>query len=353
MQNDCSRFGVEILNTRYPGDARDLINFLASSVPVVEPIALLVKSEGNGCVNDFTRVMAYESYKNEFKRLGFIDVAIVVSGGTEGVLSPHATLFYKESCVNKSSYETALTIGVSRTREMRPAEIGSIEHVEMVTCAVRSALRKAEIESVKDVEFVQIKCPLLRDEDITGLRHEGVPLLTDGTYRSMGLSRGASALGSAVALEEISGVHRDDICNNWDLYSSKTSVSSGAELRHCEIVVFGNSKNVCGNLFISSALMQDPIDTNQILEVLKLQKAHHEGSNIVQIFAKADPVGIVRGNRSIMLDDSDIAATRHARAAVGGVLSSIVGRTNIYVSGGAEHQGPVGGGPVAIISKHG
>lgn len=39
----------------------------------------------------------------------------------------------------------------------------------------------------------------------------------------------------------------------------------------------------------------------------------------------------------------------HARAAVGGVLASIAGHTALYVSGGAEHQGPAGGGPVAAI----
>jgi cyanuric acid amidohydrolase len=52
-----------------------------------------------------------------------------------------------------------------------------------------------------------------------------------------------------------------------------------------------------------------------------------------------------------MLNDSDINSTRHARAAVGGVLASIVRRTALYVSGGAEHQGPPGGGPVAALVR--
>ena len=50
-----------------------------------------------------------------------------------------------------------------------------------------------------------------------------------------------------------------------------------------------------------------------------------------------------------MLDDSDISATRHARAFVGGALAGLIGHAEIFVSGGAEHQGPDGGGPVAII----
>jgi cyanuric acid amidohydrolase len=50
-----------------------------------------------------------------------------------------------------------------------------------------------------------------------------------------------------------------------------------------------------------------------------------------------------------MLDDSDISATRHARAFVCGALAGLIGHAEIYVSGGAEHQGPDGGGPVAVI----
>jgi cyanuric acid amidohydrolase len=36
---------------------------------------------------------------------------------------------------------------------------------------------------------------------------------------------------------------------------------------------------------------------------------------------------------------------------VGGVLAGLVGRTDLFVSGGAEHQGPDGGGPVAAIAR--
>ena len=54
-----------------------------------------------------------------------------------------------------------------------------------------------------------------------------------------------------------------------------------------------------------------------------------------------------------MADDSDINATRHARALVGGVIAGAVGRTDIFVCGGAEHQGPDGGGPVAVVARRG
>nr|WP_274617446.1 ring-opening amidohydrolase [Bradyrhizobium oropedii] len=73
----------------------------------------------------------------------------------------------------------------------------------------------------------------------------------------------------------------------------------------------------------------------------------------VNIFAKAEaaPSGCIRGFRHVMLEDTDISSTRHARAAVGGLIGGLSGTGAVYVSGGAEHQGPSGGGPVAVIAR--
>jgi len=48
--------------------------------------------------------------------------------------------------------------------------------------------------------------------------------------------------------------------------------------------------------------------------------------------------------------DSDISSTRHARAVVNAVIAGITGDPMVYVSGGTEHQGPLGGGPIAVIA---
>jgi cyanuric acid amidohydrolase len=52
-----------------------------------------------------------------------------------------------------------------------------------------------------------------------------------------------------------------------------------------------------------------------------------------------------------MLTDSDFQSTRHARAAVGGLLAGLFGDPCIYVSGGAENQGPPGGGPITVVYR--
>jgi len=51
------------------------------------------------------------------------------------------------------------------------------------------------------------------------------------------------------------------------------------------------------------------------------------------------------GWRHIMLDDTDISATRHARAAVGGVIAGITGCPADICVGRGRTQGPPGGGP--------
>jgi cyanuric acid amidohydrolase len=80
-----------------------------------------------------------------------------------------------------------------------------------------------------------------------------------------------------------------------------------------------------------------------------------DGYKVVNVFCKAeaDPTaGQVLGCRHTMLDDLDINHTRMAQAVVGAVVASVVQDPMIYyVSGGAEHQGPPGGGPIAVIYR--
>ncbi len=106
--------------------------------------------------------------------------------------------------------------------------------------------------------------------------------------------------------------------------------------------------------------MDDGIDLSAIRRVLTDlgfleagQLPPPEAERVIALLAKAEPShdGLIRGRRHIMNDDSDINATRHARALVGGVAAAAIGRTDLFVSGGAEHQGPDGGGPVAVIAR--
>ena len=178
----------------------------------------------------------------------------------------------------------------------------------------------------------------------------------------MAYSRGASALGVAVALREIEGEIDDkSVLSGFDFFSSVASTSAGIELMHNVVIVLGNSTSSAAPFEIGHAVMRDAIDSAAVIKALNSVGLHIEDGSgpatasrqLVNIFAKAEasPNGSIRGFRHIMLEDTDISSTRHARAAVGGLIAGLSGTGAIYVSGGAEHQGPPGGGPVAVIAR--
>ena len=126
------------------------------------------------------------------------------------------------------------------------------------------------------------------------------------------------------------------------------------------MLVVGNSAAWSGDLAIAHDVMADAIDAAAFARALaaaglvpSVPLAPAEQARLVAVLAKADAAhsGTIRGARHTMLDDSDIPASRHARALVGGVLAALAGTTRLFVSGGAEHQGPDGGGPVAAIVR--
>ncbi len=307
-------------------------------------VAIVGKTEGNGCVNDFTRGYATLALK---LLLGERRVAIVMSGGTEGGLSPHLLVFAREETAEPATTKR-LAIGTGFTRDFRSEEIGRQVQIDATAQAVAAAIKDAGIDHAADVHFVQIKCPMLTKDRIEEAARRGARTATEDTYHSMALSRGASALGVALALGEIEAAPEAAICKDWPLYSSVASTSAGVELLRNEIVVLGNAPGWAGDLVIGHDVMKDAIDAAAARRVLE-----QIGGETVAVLAKAEaaPSGEIRGRRHTMLDDSDIHSTRHARALVGGVLAGAIGDTLLYVSGGAEHQGPAGGGPIAIIGR--
>jgi cyanuric acid amidohydrolase len=361
------------ISTNGPGDVSGLVQLIeAGTVEPAAILAILGKTEGNGGVNDFTREYAVSALCSALAPyLGLPPhgveekIAFVMSGGTEGVLSPHITVFTRIEVADpgpgRGIAGKRLSIGIAQTRNFMPEELGRKAQIDETAAAVRTAIADAGIDDPRDVHFVQIKCPLLTMERIEAAHEKGGKTVTTSAYGSMAYSRGASALGVALALGEIGGGIRDEqVLNDWDLFSSVASTSSGIELMHNVVIVFGNSAASASPFIIGHAVMRDAIDAAAVMEALKSVGLGVGDSSdplalnrLVNIFAKAEasPDGTVRGFRHTMLDDSDIGSTRHARAAVGGLIGGLSGTGAVYVSGGAEHQGPPGGGPVAAIAR--
>ena len=347
-------------------DASELTKLIDDGVFEAERvIAIIGKTEGNGGVNDYTRIIADRAFREALVAKGadperVRQVPIVWSGGTDGVISPHATIFATVPPEKtEPSDDLRLTVGFAMSEPILPEEIGYTGMIRKVADAVKVAMERAGITDPKDVHYVQTKTPLLTIHTIRDAESRGQKVWTHHTHESMDLSNGTTGLGIAVALGEIEMPKDEDVMNNRDLYSSVASCSSGVELDQAQVVVVGNAKGVGGRYRIGHSVMRDALDADGIWAAIKdagldLPERPHPsdiGGRLVNVFLKceASQDGQVRGRRNAMLDDSDVHWHRQIKACVGGVTASVTGDPAVFVSVSAAHQGPDGGGPVAAI----
>ncbi|MGH7334051.1 MAG: ring-opening amidohydrolase [Candidatus Rokuibacteriota bacterium] len=328
-----------------------------------EVVAVVGKTEGNGGVNDFTRLLADHAFRRVLLAHGtrseaeVAAIPMVWSGGCDGVITPHATVFARNGRTGPAT-TSRLVIGAAMSATLKPEDIGRPRMVEVVADGVRAAMKKAGIEDPADVHYVQTKTPLLTIDWVEDAKRRGQTVACQ-VHESMGVSNGTTALGIGVALGEFPMPRAEQICQDLDLYSSVASCSSGVELIQAQIVLMGNRAGAGGRYRIGHALMKDALDIDGIYEAIRhaglelpdRPRAEDLHGRVVNCFIKceADHRGKLRGRRQIMLDDSDVHHHRHAKAAVGAVAATAIGDPAVFVSVDAMHQGPHGGGPVIAI----
>lgn len=333
-------------------------------------LAVVGKTEGNGGVNDYTRLLADRAFREVLLGRGTRPadevgrVPLVWSGGTDGVLSPHATVFATvDPAKAPRSDEPRLSVGVAMSEIILPEDIGRPAMVETVAAGVREAMKTAGIDDPADVHYVQTKTPLLTLDTINDAKSRGRDVVTEDTLKSMDISNSTTALGIAVALGEIGTPSAGQIHKDLSLYSSVASCSSGVELDRAQIVVVGNVRGIGGRYRAGHGVMNDALDADGVWDAVRSAgldlpgrpRTSDLGDRLVNVFIKceADPSGSVRGRRNIMLDDSDVHWHRQIKACVGGVAASVTGDPAVFVSVAAVHQGPSGGGTVAAIADLG
>ena len=105
-------------------------------------MAVLGKTEGNGLVNDFARGYAALALSLMFQRHLPADqaakICLVMSGGTEGGMAPHWTVF--ERAEGDGPIGPALAIGRAHTPALPAEHLGRMPQVDMVAAAVRAAI---------------------------------------------------------------------------------------------------------------------------------------------------------------------------------------------------------------------
>ena len=352
---------------RNVSDASGLADLIDSGVLDADRVvAVIGKTEGNGGVNDYTRIIADRAFREVLVEKGsrtveeVKQVPIVWSGGTDGILSPHATIFATVPAADvEVRDEPRLTVGFAMSEVLMPEDIGRTAMVTKVADAVREAMQRAGITDVADVHYVQTKTPLLTIHTIRDAKSRGQTVWTEHTHESMDLSNGCTALGVAVGLGEIDMPRDEDVMHDRSLFSAVASCSSGVELDRAQVVVVGNARGVGGHYRIGHSVMRDALDADGIwtaiadagLELPERPISADLQGRLVNVFLKCEVSqdGQVLGRRNAMLDDSDVHWHRQIKAAVGGVTAAVTGDPAVFVSVSAAHQGPDGGGPVAAI----
>src|ERR671937_1896221 len=162
-------------------------------------IAVIGKTEGNGGVNDFTRILADQAFRRVLLKHGkrseaeIATIPMVWSGGCDGVITPHATIFARNAKRGEAS-KSRLAIGTAMSAELLPEDIGRPAMVEKVAAAVKAAMRAAGIGDPSDVHYVQTKTPLLTIDSVRDAEARDQHVACE-VHDSMGVSNGTTALG--------------------------------------------------------------------------------------------------------------------------------------------------------------
>lgn len=329
-----------------PGNPVELADLLASGrLGAEEVVGIVGKVDGSGNANDSSRALALGGIREALRRHqpgSADDVAIVLSSGCAGLISPNLTV------VTRSAGD-GLRAGRGRSREISPVGIGRMEQVLAVADATTAAVR--DTGGLHDVDCVLVKVPCLRPEDV---RRHGTKLRTQSVAESMALANDAAALGVGIALGEIDAASVSDeaIRRDWDLCCSVAMVSAGPEMSTAEVLVLGNGAPTGGNQRIGHAAIRDPFDRDGVLAALASSRQGHDEDDVVQVFAKLIlPMDdTVRGLPTSFFAEPSPASVAKTIGAT--LIGSVIGRSDVFVSGGerGSHQGPPDASPIAIIT---
>ena len=331
------------------GDASGLRRALAR-LPFgrLHRLAVVAKIEGTATLNDSSRELASARFAAELARAGGARLAQrtleILSVGCEGLVTPGGWLIASLRREDRASAPRppGLVMGTARSVPVKMHERAGLRHVELAAGAVRAAMREAGL-SAKQVALVLIKSPILMPGAPGPLtaqqrRHVG----------STGASRGAAALGAAIALGEIrrSAVGAASLCADASLHGSRTMAFSGTETDCCEAVVFGHRAGGDPSLRLDRAVLADILDREA------LQSLATGGGELRAMFFKAGigARGRLRGERTTVLS-SELPADKQLRAAASGVVGAVLGTTRAFISGGAEHQAAPGACLAAVIRR--
>lgn len=349
MSIELSRFEMAA-----PDDVRSLTRALhQSAAHVASRLAIVAKTEGTATINDFGRSLATRAMRDCLAAAKVrAETQIILSTGSEGIITPGGYLFVQK--VGGPSRLPGLALGMARSPVMAPADLMNDRHIAIARQTVTEAIADAGIGQ-DDVALVLAKTPLLTREMAVDL-----PAVQKERANSSSTARAAAALGIGVALGEIAPADAvsEAVGRRHNLHARRAMVFSGTETDRLEVIVLGNRPGM--PQAVRSGLIADLIDIDGLAQIATgrtegaLVRARELAATgrVAAAFLKAGvaPDGRVRGHRTTVFS-SDLDPDKHMRAAASGVLGALFGDTRFFVSGGAEHQAPLGGGVFAMIQN--
>jgi cyanuric acid amidohydrolase len=168
------------------------------------------------------------------------------------------------------------------------------------------------------------------------------------------------ALGAGLALGEVDRgrIVQEAFDRDHSLHASRAMVFSGSELDCVEIMLLANRAGAPGSLSVHHGYLRDVLDAKGLRAMYAAAGCRVvdgevvDASRVVATMIKAGvaPDGRLRGQRTTM-KTSHIDMDKHVRAAMSGVVGSILGDTRAFISANTVHQAPPGGGLCACIVR--
>ena len=348
-------------DTAHPGDTRALSGNLERFESArIRRLALLVKTEGNSDVNDFSREYGLQSATLAIEKHGgkaLVDRStFLFSTGCEGAMTPFGYLFVdvEELSAPPSSSGTALAIGCARSRSLTPEEIGTPAHADIAAASVRAAMQDAGV-TTEDVALVIVKTP------VKSFLPAAAGTVLNKRITSA-YSKAVGALGAGLALDEVdrSRIVPAAFDNDHELHARRAMVFSGSELDCVEILLLANRPGATGNLRVQTGFLRDLLDAQGLRDMYTAAGCSigadgqvANPSRVVATLIKSGvaPDGTIRGYRTTM-KTSHIDMDKHVRAAMSGIVGSILGSARVFISANTVHQAPPGGGLCACVVRN-